>query len=121
MHTTSPTEPSDTDHTGEIISFSDVGSGVGTNPRAWYCYTNPRGAVWRDSGGSELPIVCDRTAVGDELFISGVDPDAVVLHRGPTHFSPDGEYCCVRVDGDSAPSKCVTFSECCLYCLYVQY
>ncbi len=36
-------------------------------------------------GVHALPIVCDRAAVDDELFISSV-PGAVVLHRGPTHF-----------------------------------
>ena len=94
----SPTEPPDTDHTGEIISFSDVGSGVATNPPAWYCYTNPGGAAWKLPNGDSLPVVGDRAAVGNELFINGVtNPDAVVLHRGPTHFSPDGEHCCVRI------------------------
>ena len=104
-------EPDGSDHTGEIISFSDVGSGVGTDPRAWYCYTNPAGAVWQGPGGSTLPIVRNNDAVGDELFISGVT-GAVVLHRGPSHFSPDGEHCCVRVVQGTAPSICVTFSEC---------
>ncbi|XP_064386326.1 sushi, von Willebrand factor type A, EGF and pentraxin domain-containing protein 1-like [Halichondria panicea] len=109
----SPTEPSGTDHTGEIISFSDVGSGVGTNPRAWYCYTDPAGVVWQGPGGSTLPIVLGRAAVDDELFISGINiPGAVVLHRGPMHFSPDGEYCCVRSAQDPAQRRCVTFTPC---------
>ncbi len=105
-------EPPGTDHTGEIISFSDVGSRVGTNPPAWYCYTNPAGVVWQGPGGSELPIVHNRAAVGDQLFISSVHHTAVVLHRGPSHYSPDGEHCCVRVAGGPAQSKCVIFSEC---------
>ncbi len=109
----SPNEPDGTDHTGEIISFSDVGSGVtrvGTNPRAWYCYTDPVGAVWQGPGGSTLPIVQGRAANNmDQLFISGV-AGAVVLHRGPTHFSPDGEHCCRRLS--AGLSRCVTFSEC---------
>ncbi len=51
-------------------------------------------------------------AVGDELFVTGVNGvPAVLLHRGPTHFSPDGEHCCVRVAGGTTPSRCVTFSE----------
>ncbi|XP_064386348.1 sushi, von Willebrand factor type A, EGF and pentraxin domain-containing protein 1-like [Halichondria panicea] len=104
-------EPPGTDHTGEIISFSDVGSGVGTDPRAWYCYTNPTGAVWQGPGGSTLPIVLGRAAVRNELFISGIiNPDAVVLHRGPTHFSPDGEHCCVRIATNER--RCVTFTPC---------
>ncbi len=106
----SPTESPDTDHTGEIISFSDVGSGVGTNPPAWYCYTDPAGAVWQGPDGSTLPIILGRDAVDDELFISSVSFTAIVLHRGPTHFSPDGEHCCVRVDGGPAERRCVTFS-----------
>ena len=66
--------------------------------------------MWQGPGGSTLPIVRDRAAVGDELFISSV-PGAVVLHRGPTHFSPDGEHCCVR-NNDITHRICVTFSEC---------
>ncbi len=108
-------EPPGTDHTGEIISFFDVGSGlaVGTDlPRPWYCYTNPGGAVWQGPGGSTLPIVRVRAAVGNELFISGIDnPGAVVLHRGPTHFSPGGEHCCVRINTNPNLRRCVTFSE----------
>ncbi len=128
----SPNEPPGTDHTGEIISFSDVGSGVGTDPQAWYCYTFPGGVVWQDPGRSELPIAY-RDAVGDELFISGVGNTAVVLHRGPTHFSPDGEHCCVRLEsligGVTVPvmevvRRCVTFSELLtiiIIIIYVQY
>ena len=70
--------------------------------------------MWQGPGGSELPIVRDRAAVGDQLFISSVQHTAVVLHRGPTHYSPDGEHCCVRVAGGPAQSKCVIFSECML-------
>ncbi len=33
----------------------------------------------------------------------------VVLYRGPMHFSPDGEHCCVRTDTNER--KCVTYSE----------
>ncbi len=69
--------------------------------------------MWQFPDGSELPIVLNRAAVDDELFISGVNnPGAVVLHRGLSHFSPDGEHCCVRVAQGPAQSKCVTFSEC---------
>ena len=64
--------------------------------------------MWQGPGGSTLPIVHNRDAVDDELFISGADHTAVVLHRGPMHFSPDGEHCCVR----GSERKCVTFSEC---------
>ncbi len=104
-------EPDGTDHTGEIISFSDVGSGVDGQPRPWYCYTFPGRAVWQFPNGSAFPINLTKgVAVGDEVFISGVhDPDAVVLHRGPSHFSPDGEHCCVRLNTNER--RCVTFSE----------
>ncbi len=58
-------------------------------------------------------IVRYKAAVGGELFISGVhDPGAVVLHRGPSHFSPDGEHCCVRLNTNPNLRRCVTFSEC---------
>ncbi len=66
--------------------------------------------MWQGPGGSELPIVHDRDAVDDELFISSVGFTAVVLHRGPTHFSPDGEHCCV-VTANTAQRLCVTYSE----------
>ena len=67
--------------------------------------------MWQFPNGSDVPIVLNRAAVENELFISGVNnPDAVVLHRGPTHFSPDGEHCCVR--NNTALRRCVTFSEC---------
>ncbi len=69
--------------------------------------------MWQGPGGSTLPIVRDRNANNDELFISGVaNPDAVALHRGPTHFSPGGEHCCVRLNTDPNLRRCVTFSEC---------
>ena len=56
-----------------------------------------------------MPAIFDRAAVNDELFISAAF-GAVVLHRGPTHFSPDGEHCCVR-NNDNEHKMCVTFSE----------
>ncbi len=105
-------EPPGTDHTGEIISFFDVGSGADGQPRPWYCYTSdPGGAVWQFPNGDSVRIdLVKGVATGDELFISGVNnPGAVVLHRGPTHFSPDGEHCCVRTITNER--RCVTFSE----------
>ncbi len=68
--------------------------------------------MWQGPGGSTLPILGRDPIVDDELYISGVNGVAVVLHRGPTHFSPDGEHCCRRVNGDPAQRRCVTFSEC---------
>ena len=105
-------EPPGTDHTGEIISFSAVGSGATGLPRPWVCYTLDTGSVlWLFPNGSALPIYQSRlVAVQDEVFIRVVLNFGVVLYRGPTHFSPDGEHCCVRTNTDE--SKCVTFSEC---------
>lgn len=37
-------------------------------------------------------------ATGTQLYISGWRGNgAVILHRGPDYFSPDGEYCCGRI------------------------
>ncbi len=74
--------------------------------------------MWQFPDGSDVPIGipnnANTAAVDDELFITGVSGLAVALHRGPTHFSPDGEHCCRRVAAGSpaSPSICVTFSEC---------
>ncbi len=114
----SPSESFDTDHTGEIISFSDVGPGAGTNPpRPWYCYTNDPGRVrWLFPNGDHIAAVFHRDVHRNELFISSVPGlIAVALHRGPDYFSPDGKHCCARNDGTL--TRCVTFSECWLYCL----
>ncbi len=106
--------PIGTDHTGEIISFSDVGYGVSSNPPAWYCYTvYTHGVVWQFPNGSHVPInLTKEIAVGDEVFISGVAGVTVVLHRGPSYYSTDGEHCCVRIAEGPAQRLCVTFSEC---------
>ena len=64
---------------------------------------------WLFPNGDDVPIVGGRDAVGTELFTQDF-PGAVVLQRGPTHFNPDGEHCCVRNDGTL--TRCVTFSEC---------
>ncbi len=69
--------------------------------------------MWQFPNRSDVPIVFGRAAVGDELFISGIY-FAVVLHRGPTHYSPDGEHCCVRLNTNPNLRRCVTFSECCM-------
>ncbi len=72
--------------------------------------------MWQFPNGSDVPIGelnnPSTAAVGEELLITGVPGVAVALHRGPSHFSPDGEHCCVRVAQGPAQSKCVTFSEC---------
>ena len=74
--------------------------------------------MWQLPNGSNVPlgnrpmgVFID--AVDDELFISGIATNtAVLLNRGPDHFSPDGEHCCVRIAGGTTPSRCLTFSEC---------
>ena len=116
MRLAASNEHAGTDHTGEIISFSDVGYGTVDLPRAWYCYTNnPGGVKWLFPDGSSVPIFTGpgRNAVGEELFITSAAgaPGAVILARGPDHFSPDGEHCCVR-NNDNTHRICVTFSEC---------
>ncbi len=70
--------------------------------------------MWQFPNGSHVPInLTKEIAVGDEVFISGVrNPRAVVLHRGPTHFSPDGEHCCARIAEGPAQRLSVTFCEC---------
>ena len=92
-------------------------AGTGTNPRAWYCYTlDPGGVVWQGPDGTNVPIGVpnnpNTAAVDDELILTGVSGVAIALHRGPTHFSPDGEHCCRRIANGPAQSRCVTFSEC---------
>ena len=104
-------EPDVTDHTGEIISFSAVGSGASGNPRPWVCYTEDTGSVlWMFPDGSALQLESRSLAVQDELFSRDIPNFGVSLQRGPTHFSPDGEHCCVRTATNER--ICVTFSEC---------
>ncbi|XP_064386173.1 uncharacterized protein LOC135334783 [Halichondria panicea] len=104
-------EPDGTDHTGEIISFSDVGSGANGLPRPWFCYTEDTGSVlWLFPNGSALQLESRVLAVQDEVFIRDVPNFGVALYRGPTHFSPDGEHCCVRTATNER--RCVTFTPC---------
>ena len=100
-----------TDHTGEIISFSDVGSGANGVPRPWFCFTvNTDSVLWLFPNGSALQFESRLLAVQDEVFIRDVPNYGVALYRGLTHFSPDGEHCCVRTATNER--RCVTFSEC---------
>ncbi len=77
--------------------------------------------MWQLPDGTNVPVGIpnnpNTAAVGDGLIITGVFGVAVALHRGPTHFSPDGEHCCVRIAAGDPERRCVTFSECWLYCL----
>ncbi len=112
-----PNEASDTDHTGDVISFSDVGPGPvgGTDlPRPLYCYTSERaGVVWQTPNGADsvtLDTTAGVVATGSDFIFTGA-PGAVALLRGPNHFSPVGEHCCVRIAAGDPESRCVTFSE----------
>ncbi len=102
------------DHTGEIISFTDIGTGAGAVtvlPRPWVCHTTDINNVeWQfpDHGTTVPAAVGNGAATGDELNTrrSGA---RVFLYRGSTHNSPDGEHCCVRTTTNER--RCVTFSE----------
>ncbi len=102
------------DHTGEIISFTDIGTGAGTAsvlPRPWVCYTtNTNNVEWQFPGGTTVPAaaVGSGAATGDQLNTRRADV-RVFLYRGPTHNSPDGEHCCVVTTTNER--RCVTFSE----------
>ncbi len=116
-----PNEASTIDHTGDIISFSDIGPGPVTStnlPRPWYCYTSNRGGVvWQGPNGGSVTLDTSSgvVAAGSALIFTGApnpDNDAIALLRGPDRFSPDGEHCCVRIAVGDPESRCVTFSEC---------
>ena len=110
-------ETAGTDHTGDIVSFTAVGSGSG-NPRPWVCYTAPlnsndfpTNAHWQTPDGANIEQGFITPAAADDIvtrLISGVTP-GVVLYRGTNYFSPDGDYCCVIED--TSERRCVTFSE----------
>ncbi len=101
-------EHSGIDHTGEIISFTAIGTGaIGTLPRPWLCdTTNSNNVVWQFPDGSTVPEGAE-PATGDQLMGRAGRPR--ILSRGPTHNSPDGEHCCVRTTTNER--RCVTFSE----------
>ncbi len=112
-------EPAGTDHTGDIVSFTAVGSGVpDTLPRPWVCYTlggssiGPSNVEWQTPNG--MNIVRGFTPADDGVatrLVGGLIP-GVVLSRGTNYFSPDGDYCCVlTIGGTESERRCVTFSE----------
>ena len=116
-------EPAGTDHTGDIVSFTAVGSGAaGTTPRPWICYTHPLGSdgnfpaptnvEWQTPDG--VNIVHGNPPANDSVatrLISGQTP-GIALARGTNHTSPDGDYCCVlTMNGTESERRCVTFSE----------
>ncbi len=116
MRLAASNEPRSTDHTGEIISFTDIGSGAGdpsVPPRPWVCTTTTtdiNNVEWQFPDGTTVPaaVVGSGAATGDQLNTRRFDV-RVALYRGPTHNSPDGEHCCVRTTTNER--RCVTFSE----------
>ncbi len=101
------------DHTGEIISFTDIGPGGAappfTPPRPWVCSTtNTANVVWQFPDGTTVPAGVE-PATEDRLITRVGAP--FILTRGPTHNSPDGEHCCVHVRTGTSERRCVTFSE----------
>ncbi len=111
MRLAASNEPLGTDHTGEIISFTAIGTGVApltVLPRPWICYTtNIDNVEWQFPDGTTVPA---GDVANDDELITKVNNAGPALSRGPTHNSPDGEHCCVRTTTNER--RCVTFSEC---------
>ncbi len=115
-------EPAGTDHTGDIVSFTAVGSGTPGNPRPWFCYTLPDGndnspaptnVKWQTPDGATIPIG-GNVASDDSVVtrLAGGPTPGIILARGTNYISPDGDYCCVlTTDGTESERRCVTFSE----------
>ncbi len=115
-------EPAGTDHTGDIVSFTAVGSGVGsTRPRPWICYTEPTNIFtliiftnveWQTPDG--VNIMRNATTTDDGVAtrsVGGITP-GIVLARGTNYFFPDGGYCCVlTMNGTESERRCITFSQ----------
>ncbi|XP_064386320.1 CUB and sushi domain-containing protein 1-like isoform X2 [Halichondria panicea] len=107
-HLAAGNEPLPIDHTGEIISFSDIGTGT-NEPFPWYCFTqNTTNVEWQLPNGTAV-VARVGVPVGDELITRAVNGGLFLL-RGTTHFSPDGEHCCVRIG--TTQRLCVTFTPC---------
>ena len=114
-------EDAGTDHTGDIVSFTTVGSGVGNDrPRPWFCYTlplndemAPTNVEWQTPDG--VTIATGSSPANDNSIVTrrvGGSTPGVILYRGTNYFSPDGDYCCVlTMDGTESERRCVTFSE----------
>ncbi len=116
-------EPAGTDHTGDIVSFTAVGSGaLGTNPRPWFCYTLPLGhngvspspsnVEWQGPDGVDIVRGDTPADNGVATRLVGGRIPGIVLSRGTNYFSPDGDYCCVlTISSTESERRCVTFSE----------
>ena len=113
-------EPAGTDHTGDIVSFTAVGSGATGFPRPWFCYTlplsqdnAPTNVEWQTPDGVPIPSGTTPAAANSIVTrrVGGQTP-GVILYRGTNYFSPDGDYCCVlTMDSTESERRCVTFSE----------
>ncbi len=104
-------EPTGTDHTGEITSFTDVGPrdvDISVLPRPWVCYTRGVTVEWQLPNGDTV-VRDSGPATGDQLITGVIDGTGFVLARGPTHNSPDVEHCCVETTTNER--RCVIFSE----------
>ncbi len=107
-------ELSGTDHTGDIVSFTAVGSGADGTTRPWVCYTNgnPTNVKWQTPDGGAISTGDNVAPINSVVTRIVGDPSGVVLSRGTNYFSPDGDYCCVlTMDGTESERRCVTFSE----------
>ncbi len=109
-----------TDHTGDIVSLTAVGTGAGTDPpRPWVCFTLPlntdpdSNVQWQTPDGANIARMSgtapDNSVITRTFSNSGAA--GVVLSRGTGYFSPDGDYCCVLTIGSTETRRCVTFSE----------
>ncbi len=112
-------EPANTDRTGDIVSFTDVGTGAGTDPpRPWVCFTlppntDPSNVQWQtpdDANIGRMSGNAPDNSVITRTFSNG-NAAGVVLYRGTGYLSPDGDYCCVLTIGSTETRRCVTFSE----------
>ncbi len=112
-------EPVGTDHTGDIVNFTAVGSGADGTIRPWVCYTlppssNPDSNVqWQTPDGTNIERmsgIARSNSLVTRIFSNSATA-GVILSRGTGYFSPDGDYCCVLTIGSTETRRCVTFSE----------
>ncbi len=112
-------EPAGTNHTGDIVTFTAVGSGADGTIRPWVCYTLPlntdpdSNVQWQTPDGANIGRMSgnapDNSVITRPFSNSGAA--GLVLYRGTGYFSPDGDYCCVLTISGTETRRCVTFSE----------
>ncbi len=104
------------DHTGDIFSFSDVGSGAGAfdaPPRPLVCYSSDiTDLQWLFPNGSAVGMQGSGNAGNNQMFFRAIDYLGIALYRGTNYNAPDGEHCCVRTG--TTQRRCITLSE--YYC-----